>query len=106
MPPAPPTAPPAVPATVFGLLETISDTILVLDRDWRFLYLNAQALRDAGEPAEALLGRSIWVKYPALVGTPFERHYRQAMAEQTATHFEAPGILTGRWLEIHAYPSP
>jgi PAS domain S-box-containing protein len=90
---------------VFRLLEGISDTVLVLDRDWRFVYLNPRALEEAGEPAAALLGRTLWEKYPALLGTDVEAHYRRAVAEQVATHFETRGVRTGRWWDIHAYPS-
>jgi PAS domain S-box-containing protein len=88
------------------ILETIDDSLFVLDRDWRFAYLNPQALRDAGQPPAELLGRSVWEKYPQLLGAPLEAHYRRAMAEQRPAHFEMRGLVTGRWLEIHAYPSP
>ena len=95
-----------VPAWVARSLEIIDDSLFVLDRDWRFAYLNPRALYDAREPAEALLGRSVWEKYPELLGTPLEGHYRRAMAEQTPAHFEMTGRLSGRWLEVHAYPCP
>jgi PAS domain S-box-containing protein len=96
---------PAVPPALFRLLEGITDTVLVLDRDWRFVYLNPRALEEAGEPAGALLGRTLWEKYPALLGTEVEAHYRRAAAGQAAAHFETRGVLTGRWFEVHAYPS-
>jgi PAS domain S-box-containing protein len=88
------------------ILETIDDALFVLDRNWRFTYLNPPALRYTGESAAQMLGRSVWEKYPALLGTPLEEHYRRAMAEQRPAHFEMAGLRTGRWLEIHAYPSP
>ncbi len=95
-----------VPPWVLQVLGTIDDTLLVLDRDWRFVYANGPALRQAREPLEQLLGRPLWEKYPELLGTPVEDHYRRAMAEQRAAHFETQGALSGRWLEVHAYPSP
>jgi PAS domain S-box-containing protein len=78
----------------------------VLDRQWRFTYLNSHALREAGCPREALVGRSLWEKYPGLMGTEVEAHYRRALAEQEPAHFETRGIHTGRWLEVHVYPFP
>jgi PAS domain S-box-containing protein len=96
----------AVSPALLRLLESISDTVILFDPDWRFAYLNPRAVEEAGEPADALLGRTLWEKYPALVGTDFEANYRRAVAEQTATHFETRGIFSGRWLEVHAYPSP
>jgi PAS domain S-box-containing protein len=95
-----------LPAWVSQVLDTLDDIFLVLDRDWRFRYANRSALAHAREPPGDLLGRCLWEKYPELLGTPIEAHYRRAMAEQAPAHFETPGLLTGRWLEVHAYPSP
>jgi signal transduction histidine kinase len=94
------------PAWAARIPETISDSLFVLDSAWRFVYLNGQALRDAQEPTRELLGRSLWEKFPALLGTPLEGHYRRAMAEQTPVHFEMRGLISGRWLEVHAFPAP
>jgi PAS domain S-box-containing protein len=97
---------PLLPPWVMHTLENLDDALFVLDREWRFIYLNAQAVRHARQPASALLGRSIWAKYPQLLGTALEAHYHRAMAEQKPAHFEMAGLVTGRWLEVHAYPSP
>jgi signal transduction histidine kinase len=42
---------------------------------------------------------------PQAVGTVFDTHYHRAMAAGTPCHFDAPLPLTGRWVEVHAYPS-
>jgi PAS domain S-box-containing protein len=94
------------PPWIGHILETIDDALFVLDRDWRFAYLNPPALRQTREPLAELLGRSLWEKYPELLGTPLECHSRRAMADQQPAHFEMPGLLTDGWLEIHVYPSP
>jgi PAS domain S-box-containing protein len=86
-------------------LEAINDLLILLDRDWRFIYLNRYALQVAGQPPEALLGQSIWEKYPALRGTELEAQYRQAMASQVEVCFETSGIQSGRWYEVRLYPS-
>jgi PAS domain S-box-containing protein len=101
------TLPPSQPApsAALRLLESISDAVILFDPDWRFAYLNPRAVADTGEPAHALLGWTLWEKYPALVGTDVEANFRRAVAEQTATHFETRGIVSGKWLEVHAYPS-
>ncbi len=96
----------STPSWVPHVLETISDAIIVLNRDWQIVYANDQALRHAGQPRADLLGRSIWDVYPMLKGSQLEANYRQAMAGQRAVHFEMRGVLSERWLEIHAYPSP
>jgi PAS domain S-box-containing protein len=95
-----------IPRWIFHVLDTIDDAFIMLDREWRFVYLNRSALEQAREPMEKLLGRSIWDLYPELLGTPVEINYRRAMAEQTTVRFEMPGVFTDRWLDIHAYPMP
>jgi PAS domain S-box-containing protein len=95
-----------VPPDLVRVLDSIADTFIVLDRHWRFVYVNSHALGQAREPLPELLGHTIWERYPELLGTPVESQFRRAIDQQTAVYFEAEGALTGRWLEIHAYPSP
>src|SRR3954471_16929648 len=95
---------PAHPAA--RVLEAVEDLFFTLDREWRFTYLNRRALREVGQPAEALLGRVIWEAYPQLLGTDVEAQYRRALAEQVAVRFETRGVFSGRWYEVHAYPGP
>jgi len=87
------------------VLESISDLLVVFDNQWRFVYLNRRALEESGEPPEELLGRSLWEKYPHLVGTEVEARYRRALAVQEADHFVVRGSRASRWYEVHAYPS-
>jgi PAS domain S-box-containing protein len=94
-----------VPPEVGRILETVRDIFIVLDADWRFVYLNAAAVKTARQPLEKLLGRTVWECFPALRGTEVEVRYRQAMAQQVPVHFEAPGVLTGRWYDISVYPA-
>jgi PAS domain S-box-containing protein len=88
------------------LLDAATDYYFLLDAHWRFVYLNRHALRELGTGPEALLGRTLWEAYPALLGTEVEAHYRRAVAEQTPACFETRGVLSGRWYEVHAYPCP
>jgi PAS domain S-box-containing protein len=86
------------------LPERFGDTFLLLDRQWRFAYLNRRAAEVAGVPADALLGRTNWDVYPALRGTPLEAAYRAAMDDRTILQFEHQGLVSGTWYEVHVYP--
>lgn len=90
------------------ILETMTDAFVVLNRDWRIIYLNAAAECINRKPRSEVIGKTHWEEWPASVGTNVERQYRQAMAEQTPVHFEhryyAPPDYD-LWLEIHAYPA-
>jgi diguanylate cyclase (GGDEF)-like protein len=51
-----------------------------------------------------LLGREIWAEYPDLIGSSYERAYRQAAETgmpSTATAFYEP---LGTWFEVRAFP--
>jgi PAS domain S-box-containing protein len=93
---------------VSHILESITDGFVALDRKWHFIYLNQHAepfLQRLGRTREELIGRSIWVEFPELVGSPFEQHYRRAVAEQVSVTFEAFDPRLQSWLEVHACPA-
>lgn len=92
---------------VTRILESITDGFIVLDRDWRFTYVNSQAeeiVRPLGKSREQLLGKSIWTEFSSLAGTEVERHYRRAMADQVKVDFEFFYPLLNSWFEIRVYP--
>ncbi|HEX4684402.1 MAG TPA: PAS domain-containing protein [Gemmatimonadaceae bacterium] len=87
-----------------AVLASIADAFYLLDRDWRFTYVN-----DAAEPLlqttrERLLGRSLWDAFPGVIASPFERPYRQAMATGRSTSVEAYFPPLGTWFDVHTYP--
>ncbi|HUG46486.1 MAG TPA: PAS domain-containing protein, partial [Sphingomicrobium sp.] len=85
------------------VLESTSDCILSLDRDWRFTFLNGRAEAELGPP-EDLLGKRILEAYPLLAVTPFWPAYQDVMASREPRHVEAfmPGL--NRWYEVYAAP--
>lgn len=89
------------------VLETMSSAFFLLDDDWRFAYVNAEAERVLGRPREELLGGSIWELFPLSPGSAFEEHYRGAVASGEPRTFEAyyPPPLDG-WYEVRAWPGP
>jgi len=93
------------------ILESVTDTFLALDREWRFTYLNERALgrvrRAKGEELtrEDVVGKTLWGMFPGLVGSVFYHKYHEALREQKAVHFEAYSPPSGGWVEVHVYPS-
>ncbi|MBD1869856.1 PAS domain S-box protein [Cyanobacteria bacterium FACHB-471] len=92
-------------AQLESVLSSINDQFLVLDREWRYVYVNNRVVETVGMSREALLGRSIWEVFPEIVGSEFETQVRQAIANETAVHFEYYYSDWDRWFENHAYPS-
>ncbi|HYF64614.1 MAG TPA: response regulator, partial [Herpetosiphonaceae bacterium] len=87
------------------VLSRIDDQVFALDHAWRYVFVNDQVLQMVGRAREDLLGRCIWDLFPDIAGTPFERQLRQAVAEQTPSHFEYAYPALGRWFDNHVYPS-
>lgn len=88
-----------------ALLESITDAFFALDRDWRFTYVNQRALDYYGKGRDELLGRSIWDVFPAAAGTMLHEQYENALRTQRSATFETKSVLTGRWVDIRAYPT-
>lgn len=89
------------------ILQRISDAYIVLDRDFRFVAVNAAAERSMQKTREELLGRCHWEVFPASYDIPAGQGYRRAAQEGVPQHF----TQHYRWegydvhLEMDAYPA-
>ncbi|MGE5548003.1 MAG: ATP-binding protein [Solirubrobacterales bacterium] len=92
----------AVAGKLSNILESTTDSVVELDPDWRFTYLNANASRLLEEKAP-VKGASIWEAFPALIGTAAENNLRRAVADRVAVEFEHRTV-TSKWLAIRAFP--
>ena len=88
------------------ILESITDGFYVIDRAWRFSYVNAPAERMLFRGREELLGRGIWEEFPEAVGSPVYHRYRRAMEDGVAVSFEEFYPPLGTWFEVRIYSSP
>jgi len=87
-------------------LENISDAFMLLDHDWRFLFLNNQAARFPGMRPEDLIGRTFFELRPEAIKSPFQIQYERAVREQKAVRFTEFSSILGKWLEVDAHPVP
>jgi PAS domain S-box-containing protein len=84
----------------------VSDGIVVLDRDWRFLHVNPEAARLLGRAADSLYGLVLWEAFPDAVDSAFWQTYLRAMETQEPQTVEAYyGPLEG-WFEVRVFPAP
>jgi len=92
--------------SVLESLESVTDVIFTVDRDWRITYLNRAAEQMMQRPRAEVRGCVLWEKFFHIIGTEFEHAYRRAMAENVTVTVEAYYAPLGKWLEARAYPSP
>jgi PAS domain S-box-containing protein len=86
-------------------LESIAEGFYMVDRDWRFTYVNCRAEAILGRARASLLGRVLWEEFKPAIGTEFERQYRRAMATGTAATFEACYGPQASWRRVNCYPT-
>ncbi|WP_420456979.1 PAS domain-containing protein [Rubrivirga sp.] len=113
MPPVPPPsaegarppgseAGPAIDAA--DVLASISDAFFALDAEWRFTYVNDQAVALLDRERADLLGKSVWDEFPEAVGGPFWQAYHRAVETREAVQFDAPYDPLGRHFSVRAFP--
>lgn len=87
-----------------------TDGVIGIDRNWRYTYLNDQALwrhRATASPdltRESILGESIWDFYPDAQGTEIHDLYKRAMDDGIAGTIQA--YFRGYWMQLTAEPCP
>lgn len=93
-----------------AIVDSIPLGLYVLDGDWRFLYMNAQAERFfqqlAGRGRAELLGKSIWEACPEVADSTFSKEYQQAVTEQRTLELETFYPQLKRWFAVLAPFAP
>jgi PAS domain S-box-containing protein len=88
-----------------NILGSITDGFLTLDRDWRFTFVNSEALRMLGRPSDRLVGSNIWAELPQLIGSDLQSGLRKAMAAEKGCYFEVFYGTWNGWIGVNCYPS-
>ena len=90
------------------LIESISDGVFVLDRDWRYTLVNDIAARMVNTPVERLTGNRITDLFPGIEETDFFKTYKEVMETRR------PGTVAGGFIhpdgrqgyyEVRIHPS-
>ncbi len=95
----------ALETQLSATLESITDGFCLIDKDWKFTFLNGQAERMLQRRRTDLLGKLLWQEFPTTMGGKMERESRQAVEEQRTIRFETFYQPLGTWFDIHVYPT-
>jgi signal transduction histidine kinase/ActR/RegA family two-component response regulator len=101
---------PARPSEEATLLKDLPHACFVLDRQWRFTYLNPRAEQLlgllTGRRAAQLLGQDVWRECPEVADSTFSRECQQALAEQRPLEAETFYPALNRWFAVRVSPAP
>jgi diguanylate cyclase (GGDEF)-like protein/PAS domain S-box-containing protein len=89
-----------------SVLNSTTDGVVVLDHNWRIIYMNQQANWLAGRGRTSFaVGANLWEVFPEEAGGVYRAQYQRAMETQMPVVFEAYLQGAEAWLDVHAYPS-
>jgi PAS domain S-box-containing protein len=90
------------------VFEAISDGVVLVDRNWRFTYLNRRATEILGRGANRghnLAGQHLLDIFPDVAGSPFQQHYAEAMNEGRTVEFTGYYAPLDIWADIRVVPT-
>jgi PAS domain S-box-containing protein len=91
---------------IVDILERVTDAFLSVDDEWRLTYLNAHAAELWKIDRDMAIGHNLWMCFPGLQDTDFERYSREAVLQRRARQFEHFDTTLDCWLDVHVYPAP
>ncbi|MEG4807568.1 PAS domain S-box protein [Microcoleus sp. F8-D3] len=90
---------------ITNILESISDAFIAVDLNWKYTYVNHQAIELLGRPKAELIGKKIADIFPWAVDLPFYKMAAKALAEKVTIEYEEFVPLWNKWLKMRFYPS-
>jgi PAS domain S-box-containing protein len=85
------------------LLDSMSASFIGLDCAWRYVFVNPGAERMFGQPADALIGRTLWSVFPDAVGLPFHAACEDVMRTRQPRSLDH--FYCGKWYRNYIYPT-
>ena len=86
------------------ILESVGEAMYLLDQDYRYEYVNAEAERLLGFERAALIGKTRAEVFPDSVGNRADREFQRVMIERTPSSFENFYEPWQKWFEVKASP--
>jgi signal transduction histidine kinase len=91
-------------AELWQVLDAVPEPLYMVDRQWRFVFVNRSAAESWKLDRAGLIGRSLWSVYPKAAGGYPHRRLTEAMRDRRPTLVEAFSPTLERWVEAAAYP--
>jgi PAS domain S-box-containing protein len=86
-------------------LESTTDSVVIVDQDWKITYVNRRALRIFPAGVDPV-GRPLSEMFPGGGGSSFDQAYQHAFRKQEPSVIVDFYEPLDAWFEVHAFPSP
>lgn len=83
-------------------LDALPHGVIVLDEDYRYLFVNSEAERFLAKDRSQLIGRNHWDLFAAARGTIMDREYRRAFATGQRVRFRYFHSGSRNWFDVTA----
>jgi signal transduction histidine kinase len=85
------------------IVEASTDSVLVLDAEWRVKFLNSPAKREL-KVDDGVVGQVLMEDFPSLMDDNFMAYYRHAMENRVTLLFEEFDKTRGKWFAVNVSP--
>src|SRR5258708_2628662 len=91
-------------ARITTIFESTTDSVLIVDRDWRISYLNGRAWAQ-GAKGRDMIGAKLSEAFADIASSEIFSQLQEAMSTGRPASFEAFGSRVDTWYTLNAYPS-
>jgi diguanylate cyclase (GGDEF)-like protein/PAS domain S-box-containing protein len=88
-----------------SVLESTSDSVIVLDREFRITYFNGSAAKILDMDGGLVLGKNLWDDFGVYHKFPTRLALEKVLKDQEKAEYEGAFGTDGVWLGVHAFPS-
>lgn len=97
----------ALQGSLAGLVESIRDGVILVDRGWRIVALNPAASDMVGAASSALIGSALTAALPGLDASLLSHRLSRLIDHRERFSGDIPGVLRPRhWLRVDLVPVP
>lgn len=86
------------------VLRNLTDSFIIFDSRWRFVYVNDVASKRFGLPGDRLIGQVVWDLWPQSVGSVQYKVQRKTMDDKIPRSWIDRSPSTGLWYEYRVFP--
>jgi PAS domain S-box-containing protein len=86
-------------------IESITDLFFIIDKEWKFVKVNAAFEKVNNKSRDEIIGHVIWDIFPGILATGFEDAYRKAATENVKVQFTEYFEPLNKWFNTTVYPS-